>query len=176
MVVLGKYCIIQFIQRRQLFFVHQIKLVNEKEKMAIACVEVRFDPQSANVIKMITIYMRVYPKQSTCDSFNCFSKVSWKWDADLVRKDGWVVEKALCPVHQRVHILRCRKLCGAFVFDPVLPEIFVSWTGGHDGTFLRGAELRYGPVKHVEMVKEVYHMHREPFVGILAIWQLNSLP
>lgn len=45
---------------------------------------------------------------------------------DLVGEDGCIVEKALYPVHQRVHVLGCRKLRGAFVFDPILPEILVS--------------------------------------------------
>ena len=70
---------------------------------------------------------------------------------DLVREDGFIIEDALCPVHQRVHILGCGKLCGTSEFDPVLPEILVSAehelrfgrrrlqahrprTSGHDGT------------------------------------------
>lgn len=49
---------------------------------------------------------------------------------NLVREDCFIIEDALCPVHQRVHILGCRKLCGAFEFDPIFPKILVS--AGHE--------------------------------------------
>jgi hypothetical protein len=74
--------------------------VDEKEKMAIARVkmsltmsrhisawkspqtlEITFDSQSTNMIKMITVYMRVYPEESTGDRSYCVTEISWERDA-----------------------------------------------------------------------------------------------
>ena len=45
---------------------------------------------------------------------------------DLVGKDGLVLEEVLCPVHERIDIVRGRELGGAFVLVAIFPQVFVS--------------------------------------------------
>jgi len=45
---------------------------------------------------------------------------------DFMGEDWFVIKPSLNPVHQFIHVVRGRKLCGTLVGDAVFPEILVS--------------------------------------------------
>lgn len=44
----------------------------------------------------------------------------------FVGEDGFVFEEILDPVHQCIDVFWCWEFGGAFVFDAVFPEVFIS--------------------------------------------------
>jgi len=166
--IFSQDCIIKLIQRRELFLVNQIKLVNEQEEVPVARVQMRFNSQRAYMVEVVAVYMRIDPEEPTHNGAYCVAEISGKRYANLVWENVLVVKNALRPVHQGIDVVRGGKLRWSLVLDSVLPEILVSWSCRHDRALLRCTELGDGAVQHVEMIEEVNRVDSKPFVGILA--------
>ena len=91
---------------------------------------ITFNTQSTNLIEVIAIQVSVYPEQSTDNGFDSVPEVprerhTWiiirilfiKHDPTtkelggnrtyLIGKYDLIVQNTLCPVHQRINVLRC---------------------------------------------------------------------
>lgn len=93
--VLCKYGIIQFIQRRQFLLVDKIELqgrlmelltsitsthfVNKEEEVLVAGIEMSLNAESANVIKVVAVYVTVDAEKSTNDSAYSVTEVLGEW-------------------------------------------------------------------------------------------------
>lgn len=146
---LGKNCFVKLIQRCKFFLVYEIELVDEKEEMSIARVQMGFDAQGAYLIKVIAVYVRVDPEETADDGADGVFEVLGKRNANFVGEYILVIEHGLGPIHQSIHIFWSRELGRPLVLHAVFPEIFVSWTGGHDGAFLSSAEFGDGAIQHI---------------------------
>jgi len=166
--IFSKDGFVEFVQWSELFLVYEIELINKQEEVTITCVEVCFNPKSANLIKVIAVDMCIYTEQP---SYNCpylIAEVLGEGYTYLIGENGFVIKKVLRPVHECVDIFGGRQLRGTFVSNAVLPEILVTRTSGHEWTLLGSAKLRYSAVQHVQMIEEINSVDCKPFVGVLS--------
>ena len=114
----------------------------ERESSYGKMIERTFDPERANLVKVVAVYVRVHSKQSPhnrahgvlersgeCHTYDLVvsgrNQEQWEGNTDGIGEGGLVVEEILGPVHQGVDIFRRRELRWALVPDAILPEVFV---------------------------------------------------
>jgi hypothetical protein len=96
---------------------------------------------------------------------------------NFVGEDRLVVEEALYPVHECIHVIGRRQLGWSLVCHTVFPKVFIPRSRRHDWTLqdvnrresrdidgtarwdiadlLRSAKFSYGAVQHVEVIEEI---------------------
>ncbi len=97
----------EFGERGEFFGVDEFVLVDEKDEVLEAGVEMVFEPQTHHVVEVAVVNMRIYSEQSFEYHFDDVEEVLRKRGVEPRRKDCVVVELMFDPGHQEIDVL-CR--------------------------------------------------------------------
>lgn len=67
-------------------------LIDKQEEMPVARVQMRFDTQGANLVKMVAVQVCVYSEKAADDRAYSLAEIARERDTDLIREDGLIVE------------------------------------------------------------------------------------
>ena len=85
-----------------------------------------FNPEGTYLVKVVAVDVGVHAEQAANNRADCIAEIPGEWDTYLVRKDGFIVQKPLRPVHQGIDILWCWELGRPSVLCSVFPQVFIS--------------------------------------------------
>lgn len=155
-------------QRLELLRADQLELGHEIVEVLVAGVAVRLGADRHESIEVMDVDVHENPKQPTKYLLADADEVLRERDITLRRKDVFVVDLALDPVHQTRDVARRRQRRRLLVLLAVHPQVLELRPARHPRTRLVRAIITNGAVNQIDAVEEVDDVHGDPIAQVLT--------
>lgn len=124
------------LQRGELLLVNKLELCDKVVEMLVAGVNVGLGAYAHDSVEVVNIHVDKHTIQTSQDLLALRLKSLREGDISSDRKQIFIIDLGLDPVHEESNVLRGREVSGLLILGAVLPQILELCSPGHRWTAL----------------------------------------